>query len=65
MRGRFMRLGVSALSDERLGASIMWVGGGLVVAAIAVVMAWRAWDEEERRARARERYADARLEVSS
>jgi cytochrome c oxidase assembly factor CtaG len=59
------RLGSSALSDQRLGAAIMWVGGGLVMAAIAVVMAWRAWDEEERRTRARERYADARLEVSS
>ena len=52
------RLGVSALADQRLAGALMWVAGTLVMGAIALVVAWRSITTEERRAVARESYAD-------
>jgi cytochrome c oxidase assembly factor CtaG len=54
------RLGVSALADQRLAGALMWVAGTLVMGAIALVVAWRSMTTEERRAAARESYADQR-----
>lgn len=48
------RLGVSALGDQRAGATIMWLGGTLVLVGATLVAAWAALLREERRARARE-----------
>lgn len=51
------RLGVSALSDQRLAGALMWIAGGLAMGVIGLGMAWRALVAEERRAVAREVYA--------
>jgi cytochrome c oxidase assembly factor CtaG len=48
------RLGVSALADQRAGATIMWLGGTLVLVGATLVAAWTSLVREERRARARE-----------
>ena len=52
--------GVSPLDDQRTGAAIMWIGGGLVMVLATLGAAWIAMLREERRARAREAYEDAR-----
>jgi putative membrane protein len=52
--------GVSPLDDQRTGAAIMWIGGGLVMVLATLGGAWVAMLREERRARAREAYEDAR-----
>jgi cytochrome c oxidase assembly factor CtaG len=51
-------LGISALADQRSGATIMWLGGTLVLVAATLAAAWTALLREERRARAREAQAD-------
>ncbi|HEU0318213.1 MAG TPA: cytochrome c oxidase assembly protein, partial [Solirubrobacteraceae bacterium] len=48
------RLGVSALADQRTGATIMWLGGTLVLVGATLAAAWTSLVREERRARARE-----------
>jgi putative membrane protein len=45
-----------ALADQRNGAVVMWLAGGLVMIAATLVVAWVAMLREERRARAREAY---------
>jgi len=45
----------AALADQRTGGMIMWVGGSLVMAAIAVAVGWQAILREERRAEVGER----------
>ncbi len=52
--GAARRLGVSALADQRVGATIMWLGGTLVLVGATLAAAWTALVREERRARARE-----------
>ena len=52
--------GVSPLDDQRAAAAIMWIGGGLVMVLATLGAAWLAMLREERRARAREAYEDAR-----
>ena len=52
--------GVSPLHDQRTGAAIMWIGGGLMMVVATIGGAWLAMLREERRARAREAYEDAR-----
>lgn len=47
-------LGRSALADQRLAGAIMWVGGGLAMAALAIAVAMAAMLAEERRQRVRE-----------
>jgi putative membrane protein len=49
-------LGRSALADEHLAGAIMWVGGGLAMFALAIVLVFTTMLEEERRQRRRERY---------
>lgn len=51
------RLGVSALSDQRLAGALMWIAGGLAMGVIGLSIAWRALVAEERRAVAREVHA--------
>jgi cytochrome c oxidase assembly factor CtaG len=51
-------LGISALADQRSGATVMWLGGTLVLVAATLAAAWTALLREERRARAREAQAD-------
>jgi putative membrane protein len=53
-------LDVSALADQHAGGAIMWLGGGLVMVVATLAGAWTALLREERRARAREAYADVR-----
>jgi putative membrane protein len=53
------RLGVSALADQRSGATIMWLGGTLVLVGATLAAAWAALLREERRARVREQRVDA------
>jgi cytochrome c oxidase assembly factor CtaG len=52
------RLGISALADQRLAGALMWVAGTLVMGVIALLVAWHSILAEERRAVARESYAD-------
>ncbi|MHB8531360.1 MAG: cytochrome c oxidase assembly protein [Solirubrobacteraceae bacterium] len=52
-------LHVSALSDQRLAGALMWVAGTLVMGTVALGAAWQSLALEERRAKAREAYADA------
>jgi cytochrome c oxidase assembly factor CtaG len=52
------RLGISALGDQRLAGALMWVAATMVMGAIALGVAWRSILAEERRAVARESYAD-------
>lgn len=47
-------LGRSALEDQRLGGAIMWVGGGIVMFALALGVTMSAMLAEERRQRRRE-----------
>ena len=54
------RLGVSALADQRTAATIMWLGGTLVLVGASLAAAWAAMLREERRARNREEHADRR-----
>jgi cytochrome c oxidase assembly factor CtaG len=49
-------LGRSALGDEHIAGAIMWVGGGVAMFALAIVLTFAAMLEEERRQRRRERY---------
>ncbi|HEU4657691.1 MAG TPA: cytochrome c oxidase assembly protein [Capillimicrobium sp.] len=42
--------GTTALADQRLAGIVMWVGGSLAMAAIAVTAGWMAILREERRA---------------
>jgi cytochrome c oxidase assembly factor CtaG len=51
-------LGRSALADEQLAGVLMWIGGGIAMFALALVLAFTAMLEEERRQRRREQYAD-------
>jgi putative membrane protein len=51
-------LGTSVLADQRLAGAIMWVGGTLALVPVALGAAWVALHAEERRALARESYAD-------
>jgi putative membrane protein len=52
-------LGGSALADQQLAGTIMWVGGKLVLVAAVLAIGWSALVGEERRQVARERYAGA------
>ncbi|MGI8430448.1 MAG: cytochrome c oxidase assembly protein [Solirubrobacteraceae bacterium] len=54
------RLGVSALSDQRLAGALMWIAGTLLMGVIALAAAWRSMLAEERREAAREAHADRR-----
>lgn len=49
-----------SLSDQHLAGAVMLTGGGLLIAALALWVVWRALEEEERRARLAERYAGER-----
>jgi cytochrome c oxidase assembly factor CtaG len=51
-------LGVSAAADQRDGAAVMWIAGTLVLVVAVAARGWWALAREERRARAREAYAD-------
>jgi cytochrome c oxidase assembly factor CtaG len=51
-------LGRSALSDQHLAGVIMWVGGSVVMFALALTVAMQAMLAEERRQRRRELYLD-------
>ena len=51
-------LGVSALADQRAGATVMWLGGTLALVTAVVACGWAAVAREERAARARERHGD-------
>jgi len=55
---RSRALGVDALSDQRVAAGLMWVAGSLLVAVVALGVAWQSMAEEERRARRREALSD-------
>jgi cytochrome c oxidase assembly factor CtaG len=46
----------SSLSDQRSGAVVMWLGGGLLMIAGTLIVVWLAMVREERRQRAREAY---------
>jgi putative membrane protein len=46
----------SSLSDQRSGAVVMWLGGGLLMIAATLIVVWLAMVREERRQRAREAY---------
>lgn len=52
------RLGISALSDQRLAGALMWIAGTLLMGVVALGAAWHAMVAEEHRATAREAYAD-------
>ncbi len=49
-------LGRSALADEHLAGAIMWVGGGVAMFGLALVLAFAAMRQEEARQRRRERH---------
>jgi putative membrane protein len=51
-------LGRSALEDQHVAGAIMWVGSGVAMFALALVVAMGAMLAEERRQRRRERYLD-------
>ncbi len=57
-RAPSLALGVNPLTDQAQAGALMWVGGGTLLAAVALVTAWRALVLEEQRQRRRERYAD-------
>lgn len=58
-------LGVDALADQGAAGAIMWLGGTLVLVGAVVGLGMQALLREERRAVARERYADgARTQAS-
>ena len=52
------RLGVSALSDQRLAGALMWIAGTLLMGVVALGVAWQSMVLEERRMAAREAHAD-------
>jgi putative membrane protein len=52
-------LGGSAVADQQLAGTIMWVGGKLVLVAAVLAIGWSALVGEERRQVARERYTGA------
>ncbi|HEY1688407.1 MAG TPA: cytochrome c oxidase assembly protein [Solirubrobacteraceae bacterium] len=49
-------LGYSALSDQTVAGAVMWVGGGIVMFALALLFAMQAMIGEERRQQRREAY---------
>ncbi len=51
-------LGVSALSDQRLAGTLMWLAGTLAMGALALCVAWRSMLAEERAMGRRDAYAD-------
>jgi cytochrome c oxidase assembly factor CtaG len=51
-------LGISAMNDQAQAGAIMWVAGGVAMAAVGLWSAMSALIEEERRQRAREAYAE-------
>jgi len=53
------RLGISALADQHLAGTMMWVGGSAIAAVLTLVAAWTALVQEERREVAREGRRDA------
>lgn len=53
--------GYSHLDDQQLAGAVMWVGGGYVLVAATLAAVWAALVAEERRARRREAYEDARV----
>ena len=58
-------LGVSALADQASAGAAMWLGGSLVLVVALVGLGMRALLREERRAVARERYADRAAAAAS
>ena len=52
-------LGGSAVADQHLAGTIMWIGGKLILVAAVLVIGWSALMGEERRQAARDRYAEA------
>jgi putative copper resistance protein D len=52
-------VGYSALNDQYNAGAIMWVGGGVVMFGLSLLLAMQAMRLEERRQRRREGYADA------
>ena len=58
-------LGLSALADQASAGATMWLGGSLVLVAALVGLGMRALLREERRAVARERYADRAAAAAS
>lgn len=52
------RLGISALADQHVAGTMMWVGGSAIAAVLTLIAAWTALLQEERRALAREAYLD-------
>ncbi len=58
-------LEVSALADQGSAGAIMWLGGSLVLVVAVVGLGMRALLREERRAVARERYADRAAATAS
>jgi putative copper resistance protein D len=53
-------LGRSALTDQQLGGAVMWVGGGLALFALALILTLAAMVAEERRQQRRELHLAAR-----
>lgn len=53
--------GVAALADQAAAGRIMWLAGGIVLATLTVAIVWSALLREERRAQARDRYAERRV----
>lgn len=53
-------LGISALSDQRLAGTIMWLAGTTAMGALALALAWRSMLAEDRLAVRREAYAERR-----
>jgi cytochrome c oxidase assembly factor CtaG len=49
-------LGRSALADEHLAGTLMWVGGGIAMFTLAMALVFATMLEEERHQRRRERY---------
>jgi putative membrane protein len=58
-------LGVSAIEDQQLAGTIMWVGGKLVMLAALLCLGWTALRREERRQVAREAYEDRARPVAA
>ena len=54
--------GISALSDQRLAGTLMWLAGTLAMGALALTLAWRAMVSEEHAMRRREAYAEHPVE---
>jgi putative membrane protein len=54
-------VGVSAAGDQHLAGAVMWIGGGYALVVATVWSVWALLMQEERRARSREAYEDARV----